>query len=719
MVDIVTRPNYSNVTSEIDIVFDRDWAKSSFLLTDSDFNGDNYIKWVRKNRYFTTADFKFNSTAPGMSIAVNPKPQFTRYADIRHPGRIKSRPNVLENLNVETAQVEQGYGLGLGRYYSEAIDDNEQRIFLRFGVAKYMPLPLWIYKSFNIDKVVLANRGTITSTFIQAVGIVATAFAIKAAPILAIGMFLFDLYVQNSRFYYVKDTMYSYWSTVDYILNQMLVRRGLAPSVLPGYTHAVDNTINREARLTADYVSNMAELVPDIIDPQTGKINVFALALKGQKAFNTALYEQIKLDADNSSITDFTGYPEQVNMSHDTYFKLKSENKPFYVWLFEKAYEALGLDPQEKVEGNKDAENKNIILIDPAYTDEEGKPLGFDFENDNVDKKIEENLQNKKEYFRKFREYLLAELTEGAAFAIFNVENTGSVAESFSNSFADDPIETTFNSISAKSRQIGDFLSSATEIPVVGDVLRLAADTGAKILSSASFGIANPLLALAYGVNITMPKRWEGSNASLPRASYKIKLISPYGNVYSQMFNIYVPLAMILAGSLPKATGNSSYTSPFFCQLFDRGRVNINLGMIETVTITRGTSNLPFTRAGHPNAIDVDISIANLDEVVSIELLDAGVVANGMDAIKNFFNFSDNPFSTYINTLAGLDVYSQFYRIPNIRLKLAERIANIKQMLDLDSAQYGMMVVDKAPFGSILRDVLGNSRNVLDDLINR
>jgi hypothetical protein len=215
---------------------------------------------------------------------------------------------------------------------------------------------------------------------------------------------------------------------------------------------------------------------------------------------------------------------------------------------------------------------------------------------------------------------MMSELSEGAAFAVFNVEYTGSIGESFSNSFGSNPLESTFNSISSKARNLTDLMSSAANIPVVGDAMKFAADAGAKILSEASFGLANPLLALAYGVNITMPKVWESSSATLPRASYKMKLISPYGNSYSQFFNIYLPMAMILAGSLPRSTGATSYTYPFFCQLFDRGRTNIQLGMIESVSFTRGTSNLGFSRAGHPNAIDVDLSIANLDEMIAVDV---------------------------------------------------------------------------------------------------
>jgi hypothetical protein len=298
------------------------------------------------------------------------------------------------------------------------------------------------------------------------------------------------------------------------------------------------------------------------------------------------------------------------------------------------------------------------------------------------------------------------------------VEYTGSIGESFSNSFGANPIESIFNSVSAKARTLTDVISSATNLPIVGDALKLAADAGAQILSNASFGIANPLLALAYGVNISMPKVWESSSASLPRSSYKIKLISPYGNPYSQLFNIYLPLAMILAGSLPRSTGNSSYTYPFFCQLFDRGRSNINVGMIESVSITRGTSNLAFTKAGHPTAIDVDISIANLDEILSVDVMSSGVI--GKITQNANIDFSDKPFESYLNAIMGVDVYTQIYRIPMIRLKLAEKYMNIRAVFNDEVAMGAFLgnTADTLSFG-LAKNILGDSEKALQDIMLR
>lgn len=715
-MDINTKTNYENRLEPIDSVFDADWIKMTFNIPDKDLvRGDEYSKWVRKNRYVSTADIKYTSTMPGMNLAVNPKPQFTRYCDIRSKGKFKERNNVTI-YSKDLKAFSHPTGLGMGRYYSEAIDDNEQRIYLRFGVPKYLPLLFWIQKAFDVDKATLQNRGTITSTLLKAIGVTSYFFAITAAPLTALGMFLFNVYLQNTRFYSVKDTMYLYWGTVENILNQMVARRTMLPGVFQDFTMRIDNQVGEERRVNSQFIEQLNELIPDIIDKETGRISVYAIALRGQTVFNKMKLKDIEENQKNNISRDFTNYPETGNTSHDTYFTNRQGKENFFTaYIFKRAAELL--IPEKDKTSEKPS---RIYEFDDVTTDQNGEVIDLKVNeqdpNDSLDNRIRNNVQGKKATWDNFKSYFLAELSEGGAFAVFNVEYTGSVGESFSNSFGSNPIESVFNSLSAKSRTLTDIVSSATSLPVVGDALKLAADAGAQILSNASFGVANPLLALAYGVNVSMPKVWESSSATLPRSSYKIKLISPYGNAYSQLFNIYLPLSMVLAGSLPRSTGNSSYTYPFFCQLFDRGRSSINLGMIESVSITRGTSNLAFTKAGHPTAIDIDISIANLDEIVAVDVMSSGVISKVTDNFN--LDFSDKPVDTYLNAVMGVDVYTQIYRIPNIRLKLAEKYMNIKAIFSDTAAQaaFAGNTIDTISFG-LAKNVLGDSNKALQDLM--
>ena len=711
---IATKTDRTKQTDEMSIVFDREWLKGSFIISDEDaLNVGEYGKWIRANRYASSADLKFTSTSPGMSTGVNPKPQFTRYCDIRNPGKIKTRGEVTLGTRGHSL------GLGMGRYYSEAIDDNQQRIYLRFGTPQYMSMLLWITKSFDIHKAVLQNRGLITSVILNAVNIVGKAFAIFTMPLLFAGKLLFNAVLQPGKFISVRDNMYSYWATVENILNSITVRRTMAPLIIKEFATKVDNTIGQSRTVTSGFVGALNSMIPEVIDGETGRISIFAVALRAQAAFNKMMQADLDRSRNEDLTKDFTNYPISGEISHDTYF-LTSKNKgTFFVeYIFSKAYKLFASE-----ESMDDDSPPTQLSMNPLYTNTVGKVIDLFSDPNETDPEkatesaIEDNMKVKKEQLNSFGDYLMADMSDGLAFAVFDVDNTGSVGESFSNSAAANPIESVFNSISAKSRNIMSAVNPLTSIPILSDALGIVADAAALTLSNVSFGVVNPLLALAYGATISLPKTWDSSTASMPRASYKMKLISPYGNPYSQLFNIYIPLSMLMAGALPRSTGLDTHTAPFMCQLFDRGRVNTPLGMIDSFSITRGTANLAFTRSGTPNAIDVDFSIVDLNEVISVDVNGSGILSRAAELFEP--NLADTAFTNYVNTLTGVDVFTQFYKAPGLRLKLAERVMMYGSMKDTA----GQSALTASLVGSLTLGlpslINGNNAKALSELVNR
>lgn len=713
-VKLKARATNSNIN------FDDEWVKSTFIITDQDISSgtgpqqNRYEAWIRSNRYSTSADHKFSSTSPGMSLGVNPKPQFTRYCDIRSKGRLTNRPSVTSGT------VFSQTGLGMGGYYSTAIDDNEQRVFFRFGVPSYMPLPIWIAKSFDVNRAVLHGRGTVTSDFLAAVNVVSKFFVFVANPLMSVAMTVVKTLTANSRFYSVRPTMYIYWATVENTLNALVARRTMLPHILTDYTYKLQGTVGTPEAVSAAFIASISQYIPDIIDPVTGRISVFAIALRNQAAYNRIKLDELRKNVDKSvdaaDVNDDIGVTPNLELG-----RASNSNRTLVNNLFVKASEfLLGDKESDQVQGLDDESTgvSAAIAFHPIYTDANGVPLAVTLDKDDpedtIDKQLESNVNTKAGKMEKYSEYLLAELSEGASFAVFNVEATGSIGESFSSSFGTNPIESTFNSFSAKARNLGSLLSSAGAVPIIGDAVKLAADAGAILVSNSTFGFANPLLALAYGVNVSMPKIWESSSASLPKSNYKIRLVSPYGNAYSQLFNIYMPLSMILAAALPRSTGNSSYMSPFFCECFDRGRNNIQLGMIDNVSITRGTSNLAFTRAGHPNAIDIDMSVANMDEIVSLDVSPMGVISKAVAALTP--DFSETPFTGYMNTIAAVDVYTLAFRVPRIRLKLAEKYMTIRSVANPDPAAFAAMTVETIPGLGFVRSFIGDPSTTLQAL---
>ena len=106
---------------------DAQWVRQSFIV-----NVDDLDRVDQQNRTFSTANIKYTDTSPGGNFAINPPPQFTRYADPKpSPGSraVGSK--------------------GMGRYYSEAIDDSSQIIYMRFGVPQFNSLTTFFTGFYN------------------------------------------------------------------------------------------------------------------------------------------------------------------------------------------------------------------------------------------------------------------------------------------------------------------------------------------------------------------------------------------------------------------------------------------------------------------------------------------------------------------------------------------------------------------------------------------
>jgi hypothetical protein len=143
--------------------------------------------------------------------------------------------------------------------------------------------------------------------------------------------------------------------------------------------------------------------------------------------------------------------------------------------------------------------------------------------------------------------------------------------------------------------------------------------------------------------------------------------------------------------------------------------VQIQVGMIESLSITRGVSNLAFTKKGQTNAIDVDFSVANLDNIIFSDLATAGIgdpISRTVYKVLNPIE-KDNAFTDYMAVIAGLDVYNQIYYIPKLRLKLAESLNSMSAISD--PTAYGSFLGSKVNFISYL---LGNNGKVAGQLTN-
>ncbi len=707
----------SEVKTDSTLPLDNDWVRTSFLISLDDFpnpESDLVDRYALKYMYWSRASFKFTNSAMGGNLAVNCKPQFCRYTDIRVKGLMPHRNDVSVGMKLGN--------IGMGSYYSEAFDDTAQRIYLRFGVPQFNSLLNFVSTMFNSDLSNLANKGIITQvlgtaafTFTRVAAFVA--FFPMSAVFMAGKMILNTLNNKSiSSFYSVRPTMPLYWSAVNELVNTISVLRGILPptmidtkSLSPGSSDYI---------LTNSALKKLKELMPDVINEQYG-IDVFAIANKIQMRqnaiddyYDSGAYSGTEAEqkspvyvAHNDTATPET--PDQYSATITQ--QLGNTTKKGMVDLVNEYNKSIGgkgyssgdstpsmlltLDPTKLESSNTTATDSTASA--PVYqTGGAGSaPNGSAIDAEMATYDVSSTYRTSAE-LSSVADYFKAEAETGGGYACFVVEHTGSVSDSFSSDFEESKIASTLNNISSSARSISYNVANGNVVPGLGELLGAVKEVATSALDGVYLGGIARLLMGSYLVDI--PKFWSGSTASLGKTDYTIELNSPYGNAISQLQNIYIPLSMIMVGALPLSAGRQTYTSPFLCQLFDRGRTHITLGMIDNISITRGTTNLPFNKEFRPLGLKVSFSVINLNNIMHVPISKGtffssvlnSVAAGTSDAVTSVtgsktlgeiagsfvatsLTDDDGLLFNYLTALTGVSARESMYKISRARLALA------------------------------------------------
>lgn len=646
------------------VSLDAQWVTRAFLVTSKKLSDNDY-----RGSMWSDAELKFTDTTIGGSIAINPPPQFTKFADLPTPS--KSRDTTVR---------------GMSRYYSEAIDDNSQVVHFRMGEPRFNSLASFYKAAYDPVQDIAAKSGRMNKLFFnvgQAAGFIVNIMSFKLLMVRAVGLaYRLLAGMPKSRYYYHTPTMHTYWGAVTTMLNQIAANRGIIPRV-GGDSQKFLNTGHE---FTEEAVKKMNAALPGVFSTN-GQIDVYAMANKASRLLKK------RLDQTNDII-------ESSNIG--------DEVKPF------RAIKSM-MQNQPITDGGASYR----AYLDKWYDTDQASITDISNETENIeDMGVGKDVETSEGIFSGFTKYLKflgAEANDGGMFASFRVNYTGSVSESFSNSVGDSEIASKLNSMSSSARNVNFNVAGGN----IADGVGQAVDAVKSFTKGAlhSIGLSG-LAAVAGSAFFDIPKMWESSTANLPRVNYTIKLNSPYGNPISQLFNIYVPLCMLLCMALPKSTGKQTYTSPFLIEFYDKGRAQSRLGIIDSMSITRGTSSLAFNSAGLPLAMDVSFSIMDLSSIMHMP------ISMGINPLESFFNtvvgggvgamagsvagpvgvaggavvgatlanaldsglFDDSTvYSDYLAVLAGLGVNDQIYESRKLKLKLTHKLANWKSWASISN----------------------------------
>ena len=430
---------------------------------------------------------------------------------------------------------------------------------------------------------------------------------------------------------------------------------------------AIRNADGSIQPLTTEEKETLKRILPDIFnvsDTEEGEndlngVNVHAIATRAQRLADAYNRRLIKLS--ELSGGDRDNFEERVREEHrrgNTDLLGNGEDFPSYGnyisgFVKERAFRSTSTSTRE---------NPNPPLEDKIKTSEPG-----------------------------FSEFFTSELRSGSAFVSFAVEG-GSYNESFNNSVKTSSIVEKLKGANSAAR---DMRFATADFNIMGDIQEKVSRQLTGLLQGGADSIGlGAFAAIAGNAYIDVPKIWDDSTADLGRQSYKIRLQSQYGNKLSIILNIYLPLCMLLAAGLPRSTGKNSYSSPFLCRFFSQGKTDIKLGMIESINISRGVGNIQWTDDQLPNAIDVDFTIVNLDEIMHVP------VTEGFSLNDFFSSFDeDNAFGDYLATLSAVSLYDQYYALPRLALRLNQSASVFRQWTS--KAQLAQWAVSTTP-GQVL-----------------
>lgn len=684
------------------MITDSSWVRQGNLLPRNAFNAeDTYY------RNYTSAYYKFTDTTLGGNFAINCPPQFCDNAD-------PVAPRFMDLLDREK---DMPYSPGMGRWYSEKIDDPANLLHIRFGIPVYNSLTTFFGNFYNADESRLVRTGrswSIGSFVGKALG---WAFSIRLLPFILIGSTLrFFAGTTSTRFMYLKPMMGTYWKYVNDFANTVAANMELTANasstfmrfaeqsgMTPGNSGKLDyekvKAAAEDAFKIADDERDMyAKLLPDIYKTKDGKgnvltgIDIYSVSTRAQRlanAFNEGVNRiaQANQGKGNGVISSIRKW-----MNGGAVSDIKSNSTITYATTedFLNAY-YNGVDgqlnPNLQAAADGSGEEGALTTVSTpaqANTSPEANPenkegtapadqAAAQAQGGGEQSLLVSSYETVADYFGSIADVDSAYATfkgaqrDGSMWATFRIDGRPSVSESFSNSARESSMASLFNSTSSSNRNMRNAFAdgNVANIPGLETVVNFvkdAASSFAQTMQVAGLG------ALAGNAFVDVPKHYDESSASFQEMSFDLQLRAPYGNDLSRFQCEILPAIMLLVGGLPRSTGTQSYNSPFLCEWYCRGRGQCRLGMIKDISVTRGVTNAPWSADGKYRGVDIRVTIMDLSSVMHMPMNEVSgwQVIDPTSWNKLLFP-QDSSFSDYTAVLASCGLSEQVYKMEKLK----------------------------------------------------
>lgn len=539
---------------------------------------------------FPTVRNWISSTEVGRNEAINCRWGFCEDDDLIHP------------LTAIHGKPELG---GLGRVYSEVYQNTQQLIHITAGVMQFSAMADFYLNSVDgtsVEAIHFGNSGSLTRWVGKLVGgAIDLAVFFVTLPIRfirAVGALL-DPSNVVTKYYDIKTAMPLYYKHVDTIITTLAINMGLYPNA---YYESIDNTTTQ---------TQGTQNKEGLVAKYTGK--------HGQADYTVKETRNPMADPGADEKT-----AKIVEARRKRTFKSPSilRDGPS-IWHI--------LTKRDTTDGG---DLNNLPPLKEAF-----------YDNKYANDASTEEVRSQWDIF-KFR---LKKSASGAdKFVAFRINKSVDSSESLSNQTGETSISQTLNSVSrsAKDKYVSVQGGNVADIPGLSDVLGMAANVVGGFLREFSItGMASSILTGTIFVDI--PEIWQSSSFS-KNYSFNITLRAPYGDKVSIFQSIYIPLAMLIALAFPRSGGRNAYGTPFLIRAYSSGMFAIPLGIIDSFSITRGSSEFGWNLDRLPTTVDVSFTIKDLSAATHLAIQDANSL--GMLNILG----TNSSFQEYMLTLSGV-----------------------------------------------------------------
>lgn len=738
---------------------DKDWVRASFMLAVNRWKPDQgrISKQNKEWLYFTTANYKVGNTSLGGNNTINSMAQYTFACDIPRGGLASDK------TFKSTGTIDASMVGGMGRYYSESIDDWSMKVCFRFGVPEYKGLITFFTSFYDPGAAMLGRQGRLAKgLFYTGAKVITSLIALPLTVMVWVGEAMQWMANRpSSRYYNLKPAMALYWQRVNLIANMLAANMGLVPRDPNRKPDAKDKALNDlDPRFSPTVAGGKGSYGYDEFYKayprmfmEHGGIDVYWLANKynrmhfkrtedikrmveskgsdWSKTLKNDIDKQISTFRYSDNLVPGQGIEKYLDRYHSQrlgYAAVGGEgdltgNDSVARKIAQGIQDSAGgtkvdwsgtatststntieqtedgqLSEGSAAEGEMPAEgtvdvNSEIgaSLISDSADDSYIFPVLIDDGSDAAGNPILTKIGN---YAKEFADYTMENTREGGQWINFRVDTVKSVDESFTNNVGPSEIQGKVNGMSSSAAAVrfglADFQTGFGGLDAIVNTVR---DTFMGVADGLHIGGLAALMGAGF---VDIPQRWMDSAHQMPTSSYTMKCRPPYGNIMCRFLTMHVPIACLLAATLPVSYGRHSYGSPMICEMYVQGKNQSRLAMITSLSITRGEGNLGWSKDGDFLGCDIAFEVTDFSTIMHAP------IDSGMQVLGNFrwLMSDDNVFNDYMAVLSNLSIAEMTYSWE--KLKLNWRKYKVSQQNFASPARISMLASDMS-MGRMIR----------------